>query len=72
MTPDERTDELVSPAQTDTCGHKKRNICLCDWGDDCAIHSTPERIYDQIAKLRKERKEETALRHDKPIRKQHK
>ena len=50
-------------AQTDTCEHQKRNICLCDWGDDCAIHSTPERIYDQIAKLRREQTEDGKRRY---------
>ena len=41
----EFTDRLVSPAQTDTCDHKKRNICLCDWGDDCAMNSEPDFTY---------------------------
>ena len=41
----EFTDRLVSPAQTDTCTHKKRNICLCDWGDDCPMNSEPDFTY---------------------------
>ena len=45
MPPAERTNELVSPAQTDTCDHKKRNICLCDWGDDCPMNSEPDFTY---------------------------
>jgi len=45
MTPDERTNGLVDPAQTDTCTHKKRNICLCDWGDDCPMNNEPDFTY---------------------------
>ena len=30
--------ELVEPA----CDHVNRNICICDWGDDCPMNNEPE------------------------------
>ena len=27
------------------CDHIKRNICLCDWGDDCPMNSEPDFTY---------------------------
>ena len=29
----------------EVCDHQTHNICLCDWGDDCAMDNEPDFTY---------------------------